>query len=407
MYVSDLALVDYRSYRDLVVSFPAGIVVLQGGNGRGKTNLVEAISYLSAFSSHRPGGTSALVRIDRPENEQPGGAVIRLRVQGDNRNDLLELEIARGRANRARFNRGQVSPRELLGNLRSVVFSPEDLAILRGDPSGRRGLLDEMLVQLKPHYLGLKQDFDRTLKQRGAVLKNLSRRGGGANVDAEAELEVWNDQSAELSAQIAEHRQALVDALIPLVEKYYSQISEQDRQADLRYAQRYESETVLKTGLVVSGGRVEGDSADTLPVRKELYVQQMAEKQQEEVRRGVNLVGAHRDDLEITLDGLPTKGFASHGELWSTALALRLAQLELLAADEDSPVLILDDVFAELDSVRRVGLMNLIKGVEQVFVTVAVPEDLPEGLVATHYEVTRQEDGFSHVQQIVGDESPA
>ena len=198
MYVSHLALNDFRSYREQVVELAPGIVVFQGQNGRGKTNLVEAIAYLSTFSSHRVSSSSNLVRVDRDGEKQPGGAVVRVRVQEENRSVLLELEIARGRANRARLNRANVAPREILGKLRTVVFAPEDLELLRGDPAVRRRFLDEIITKLRPHFLGVRQDFERVLRQRGAVLKQFGRSGYPLSPEDEGVLKVWDRQLAGL-----------------------------------------------------------------------------------------------------------------------------------------------------------------------------------------------------------------
>lgn len=401
MYVTNLALNDYRSYRELVVELPAGVVVFAGANGRGKTNLVEAIAYLSTFSSHRVASSTALVRVGRPDEQTPpGGAVVRLRMQEDQRSTLLELEISRGRANRGRVNKSNVAPRELVGRLRSVVFAPEDLELLRGDPASRRRFLDEIITKIRPHYLGTRQDFERVLRQRAAALKQFGRRST-LSQEEEALLEVWDRQLAELSAQISVHRQAVVRALQPLIAAAYQQISSGDRVARINYRSHLgdtPAQAAQNSGLRVTGGRVEGQAEEEISGLTDAYLGALQGLRSQELRRGINLEGAHRDDLEITLDDLPVKGYASHGELWSSALMLRLAELELLRLDGDYPVLILDDVFAELDSSRRQGLIEQMTKVEQVLVTVANGTDLPESLEAHHFRVSRDEEGFSRVE---------
>ena len=406
MYVSHLALNDFRSYREQVVELAPGIVVFQGQNGRGKTNLVEAIAYLSTFSSHRVSSSSNLVRVDRDGEKQPGGAVVRVRVQEENRSVLLELEIARGRANRARLNRANVAPREILGKLRTVVFAPEDLELLRGDPAVRRRFLDEIITKLRPHFLGVRQDFERVLRQRGAILKQFGRSGYPLSPEDEGVLEVWDRQLAGLSAQIVVNRLAVVQALQPLVANSYRQITDGDRLADVQYRTHLRTEQAADSPLTygslkVVEGRIEGNADEQVAELTLRYRERLAEIRSDELRRGINLEGAHRDDLAITLDGLPVRGFASHGEIWSSALMLRLAELELLRLDGDYPVLILDDVFAELDVSRRQGLLSQMKQVEQVLVTVAVEADVPQELHAQRIIVSRSGDGTSQVEVLV------
>ena len=406
MYVSHLALNDFRSYREQVVELAPGIVVFQGQNGRGKTNLVEAIAYLSTFSSHRVSSSSNLVRVDRDGEKQPGGAVVRVRVQEENRSVLLELEIARGRANRARLNRANVAPREILGKLRTVVFAPEDLELLRGDPAVRRRFLDEIITKLRPHFLGVRQDFERVLRQRGAVLKQFGRSGYPLSPEDEGVLEVWDRQLAGLSAQIVVNRLAVVQALQPLVANSYRQITDGDRLADVQYRTHLRTEQAADSPLTygslkVVEGRIEGNADEQVAELTLRYWERLAEIRSDELRRGINLEGAHRDDLAITLEGLPVRGFASHGEIWSSALMLRLAELELLRLDGDYPVLILDDVFAELDVSRRQGLLSQMKQVEQVLVTVAVEADVPQELHAQRISISRSGDGTSQVEVLV------
>lgn len=417
MRVSHLALNDYRSYRGLVVEFPSGVTALLGRNGRGKTNIVEAIDYLSTFSSHRGASSANLVRVGDGGDQSPGGAVIRARVEDGARSNLLELEIARGRANRARLNRAKVNPRELLGSLRTVVFAPEDLRLLRSEPAGRRDFLDSISVKLKPHFLGILQDFTKVSRQRAAVLKQMQKSGfyqgqsaGQIPGDYSDPLHVWDQQMAELSASIVVHRMAVVDALIPLVAASYADLTDDDRQATVEYlshGELFSSPDVLNDqsapdetpNFHVVDGRFEGDPTPSIHRLRQTYLDELANRRGSEIVRGVNLVGAHRDDLLFSLDSLPVRGFASHGEMWTSALTLRLAEMELLRRAGDYPVLILDDVFAELDESRRAGLIKRMLPVEQVIVTVAAESDLPVELEATIFRVSRDAEGLSQVEK--------
>lgn len=434
MHVTDLALVDFRSYRNAVVALPAGVVVFEGKNGRGKTNLAESIAFLSAFSSHRVSSTTPLVRVDEgaPPADRPAGAVIRARVQRGARSHLLELELARGRANRARLNKAKVAPRDLMGVLRTVVFAPEDLAVLRGDPGGRRKFLDETATKLKPHYLGITQEYDKVSRQRAATLKQFGaqvRAGRPLSVEQETILEVWDRKLADLTAEVVVNRLAVVDAMEPLATDIYNQITEDDRLAHLAYRTTLFSEDgetgvdapdpatrirvengVMKEGATLeeAADRADGDTpngsmADARKFIADNFLAQVRARRPDELRRGVNLVGAHRDELDVSLDGLPVKGYASHGELWSAALMLRLAELEILREDDQAPVLILDDVFAELDTTRRQRLADLVENVQQVIITTAVAADLPRELAGTHFRVWRDEDGWSQVEQAEAD----
>lgn len=396
MRVSHLALTDYRSYRSAVVEIPPGVVALQGQNGRGKTNLVEALAYLGTFTSHRGASSVNLVRIAGEGEEQPGGAVVRARVESGGRSHLVELEIARGRANRARLNRAKVPPRQVLGTLRAVVFAPEDLALLKGDPSARRTFLDEIAVKLKPHHHGTLQDFQKVLRQRAAVLKQLQKPGSGD----ESVLEVWDHQVARLSAIVATHRIAVARAIQPLVASAYTELTDADRLADLAYVSHLDMD-FDEGAFRVEHGRFQGDPEQLVAALEAAFLERIGLRRQAEIARGINLVGAHRDDMTVTLDGLPVKGYASHGEIWTAALTLRLAEAQLLVQDGNQPVLILDDVFAELDEHRRSGLLNRIEEFEQVLVTVAVPSDVPSELNASILQVTRDETGGSVVTPLM------
>ena len=373
MRVSHVALDDFRSYRHAVVEFAPGTTVLLGSNGQGKTNLVEAVSYLSAFSSHRVSAEQALVRLPlSPDEPLPGGAVVRVRlVTAGERETVIELEIVRGKANRAKVNRTQVRPREVLGLLKSVVFSPEDLQIVRGDPQVRRQFLDDLLIQQHPLIAQVKNDFDKVARQRAALMKNAQsqlRRGFTPDFST---VEVWDDTFAQLSAQLSLARVGLVDELRGPAAKAYEEIGGSPRKLDIEF--------------LASQGNcpVGGDLATIAGELKEI----LASARMKEAERGVNLFGAHRDDLKLTLGGMPVKGYASHGETWSVALSLRLGAFELLSRDGDTPILILDDVFAELDSSRRAGLTRMITGAEQVLITAAVADDVPQELHAQVHAV--------------------
>ena len=373
MRVSHVALDDFRSYRHAVVEFAPGTTVLLGSNGQGKTNLVEAVSYLSAFSSHRVSAEQALVRLPlSPDEPQPGGAVVRVRlVTAGERETVIELEIVRGKANRAKVNRTQVRPREVLGLLKSVVFSPEDLQIVRGDPQVRRQFLDDLLIQQHPLIAQVKTDFDKVARQRAALMKSAQaqlRRGFTPDFST---VEVWDDTFAQLSAQLSLARVGLVEELRGPAAHAYEEIGGSPRKLDIEF--------LASQGNCPVGG-------DLVTIAGELK-EILASSRMKEAERGVNLFGAHRDDLKLTLGGMPVKGYASHGETWSVALSLRLGAFELLSRDGDTPILILDDVFAELDSSRRAGLTRMSTEAEQVLITAAVADDVPQELHAQVHAV--------------------
>jgi len=388
MYVSHLSLLDFRSYAAADVELEPGPNAFVGRNGQGKTNLVEAIGYVATLGSHRVANDTPLIRAGAER------AVVRTRIVRGDRASTVELEITAGKANRARVNRGQLGrARDVLGILRTVLFAPEDLALVKGDPDGRRRFLDQLVVQLLPRAAGLLGDYERVVRQRSALLKSLrgARRSGGGPVDTST-LEVWDARAAQLGGQILAMRLALVEALRPHVAAAYEQVSDADGDAQLTYR-----------------SSVPGVADGTTPAAEDLekaILAAMAEARTQELERGVSLVGPHRDDLVLTLAGLPAKGYASHGESWSFALALRLASYRLLGGGEDpehvpdaafwdpdldtdaDPVLILDDVFAELDVRRRERLAELVAPARQVLVTAAVPDDVPPGLLGARFEVT-------------------
>ena len=373
MWVAGLRLTDFRSYEDVDVRLHAGVTTFVGQNGQGKTNLVEAIAYASTLGSHRVATDAPLVRSGAER------AIIAIDVVRDDRPVLIELEVNPGRANRARLNRSPVPrAREVLGILRTVVFAPEDLALVKGDPGDRRRFIDDLLVQRTPRLQGVKADYDRILKQRNALLKSASvaRRSSGAEVVRT--LEVWDEQLATVGGELSAARVAIIDDLRPHLREAYALLA---GGADAVSAS--DVDVAYQTGLGPDTVTVDRDAW------REAIIAGIEARRREELDRGITLVGPHRDDLLLTLGGLPAKGYASHGESWSVALGLRLASLEVLREDGDDPVLILDDVFAELDAQRRRRLSERVQASTQVLLTAAVAEDVPEGLEGQRLLVTR------------------
>jgi len=374
MHVTHLSLADFRSYTRAEVALGPGVTAFVGPNGQGKTNLVEAVGYLATLGSHRVSSDAPLVRMGAER------AVVRAAVTQGDRQQLVELELNPGRANRARVNRSsQVKPRDVLGILRTVLFAPEDLALVKGDPGERRRFLDELITARAPRMAGVRSDYDRVLKQRNSLLKTaaLARRhgrgSGGSSGDAAlSTLDVWDQHLARTGAELLAQRFDLIGVLQPLADKAYERLAPGGGPVLLEYRGSAGED------LTAAGGR------------EELYERLMAalaDARKQEIERGVTLVGPHRDDLVLKLGRLPAKGYASHGESWSYALALRLASYDLLRAEGAEPVLVLDDVFAELDSRRRERLAELVAPGEQVLVTAAVEEDVPEVLAGVRYAV--------------------
>ena len=378
MHVTHLSLADFRSYARAEVPLEAGVTAFVGPNGQGKTNLVEAVGYLATLGSHRVASDAPLVRLGAER------AVIRAQVRQGERQQLVELELNPGRANRARINRSsQVRPRDVLGIVRTVLFAPEDLALVKGDPGERRRFLDELITARSPRMAGVRSDYERILKQRNTLLKSaaLARRHGGRRGASPAggdssggadlsTLDVWDQHLARAGAELLARRLDLIAALQPLADKAYEQLAPGGGPVALEYRSS-------------APGRAH--------TREDLFAQltaALAEVRKQEIERGVTLVGPHRDDLVLRLGELPAKGYASHGESWSYALALRLASYDLLRAEGNEPVLILDDVFAELDARRRERLAELVVPGEQVLVTAAVDEDVPRVLAGARFVVS-------------------
>ncbi|QSR28914.1 DNA replication/repair protein RecF [Nocardioides sp. S5] len=381
MHVAHLSLHNFRSYADLDVALEPGATAFIGRNGQGKTNLVEAIDYLSRLSSHRVATDAPLIRAGADQ------AVVRASVVKEGRTALLEVELNPGRANRARINRSPLPrPREIIGLVRTVVFAPDDLTLVKGDPSDRRKMLDDLLVLRTPRLAGVRSDYDRILKQRNSLLKTAGIARGSSRDAAMATLEIWDDNLARVGAEILGARLQLVEDLRPYLGKAYEAVARGASRddADLEYKPSIDVGTPEATDL------------------QQALLDAIASRRKDELDRGISLVGPHRDELLLTLGTgsgpddlrLPVKGYASHGESWSFALALRLASYDLLRADGDDPILVLDDVFAELDAERRSQLAQLVAGAEQVLVTAAVAADVPESLQGVRYlvadgEVTR------------------
>jgi DNA replication and repair protein RecF len=372
VYVRRLELVDFRSYARAELDLLPGASVLVGPNGVGKTNLVEALGYVATLGSHRVATDQPLVRAGAER------AVIRTAIVHDERELMVELELVPGKANRARLGRAPVSrARDVLGALRLVMFAPEDLALVRGDPSERRRYLDDLLVARQPRFAGVRADYERVLKQRNALLRTayLTRKVAAGKGDLST-LEVWDTHLAQHGAELVVARLELCTELATHVAKAYSAVSaSQPEKGEAHIA--YEAKSWSEAAPV----------ADREVVRQQLLEALVAVRPQE-TERGVTLAGPHRDDVVLSLGELPAKGYASHGECWSYALALRLAAFELLRTDGIEPVLVLDDVFAELDAGRRDRLADLVVPAAQVLVTCAVADDVPASLAGARYHVS-------------------
>ncbi len=373
MYVRHLGLTDYRSWAQVELELEPGRTVFVGPNGFGKTNLVEALWYCATLGSHRVASDAPLIRAGAER------AIVSSIVVNEGRELAVDLEITSGRANKARLNRSPVrSPREILGVLRAVLFSPEDLSLVRGDPGERRRYLDELATTRRPAIAGIRADYDKVVRQRTALLKTAAGaryRGDRSVLDT---LDVWDGHLAAHGAALIAARIALVEQLHPEVQKAYQLLAPSSRPAAIRYRSSVEA-------IATAPG----------PESTEFYeaalLDALARRRDAELDRGVCLVGPHRDDLELWLGDQPAKGFASHGESWSMALALRLGAYELLRSDGVDPVLLLDDVFAELDTARRQALAAVAGEAEQVLVTAAVGEDIPQDWAINRVEIAMTE----------------
>lgn len=367
MWVRSVELTDIRSYTQVHVDLTPGITTFIGSNGQGKTNLIEAIGYIATLSSHRVASDAPIVRVGADIG------FIRCTI-ADDREVLVELAITPGKANKARVNRSPVpKTRDVLGLLRTVLFAPEDLALVKGDPSDRRTFLDDLLVQRAPRIAGVRADYERVLKQRNALLKSASVARRRSEDEMLRTLEVWDEQLAEHGSAILAARIALLDDISGFAREEYATVSGDERMSlHLQYS------SSLGEGTVLTTDRAEWRAA---------LLDRIAARRRDELDRGITLVGPHRDDMLIRLGETPAKGYASHGESWSIALALRLASFDLLRSDGVDPVLILDDVFAELDRSRRERLAEQVQQATQVLITAAVDADVPEAMRGARFIV--------------------
>ena len=355
MRVTKLALTNFRSYKNLELEFGPGPTTFIGDNGSGKTNIAESLIYLAYLSSHRVSQNLPLLNLG---SEQ---AIIRAEIERDARTLQVDLEINANKANRARLNQNPTkSQREILGALQVIYFSPEDLDLVRGDPTHRRDFLDKLLITRTPRLAGVISDYERVVKQRNTLLKTRA---------PENALEPWTEQLINLGAQLSAERVTLVEALNPYVAANYTNLNE------------------VKPAVISYKSSTNGLSTNT-EENLQLLTARQIEVARQEIERGVSLIGPHRDDLHLQLGDFPAKGYASHGESWSMAISLRIGSYNLLKSEGAEPILILDDIFAELDTTRRQQLTSVTQMAEQTFITAAVESDLPSELLTTKYYVT-------------------
>ncbi len=384
MHVRRLALTDFRSWARVELDLEPGRTVFVGSNGFGKTNLIEALWYSATLGSHRVASDAPLIRAGAER------AVVSTIVVSDGRELAVDLDITSGRANKARLNRSPVrSAREILGVLRAVLFAPEDLSLVRGDPSERRRYLDELATTRRPRIAAVRADYDKVVRQRTALLKTASGSRYRGDRGALETLDVWDGHLAAHGAQLIAARVELVNELAPEVEKAYQLLAPTSRPASIRY----------RSGVDVVEVEAAAGNAD-IEVFEAALLDALARRREAELERGVCLVGPHRDDLELRLGEQVAKGFASHGESWSVALSLRLAAYELLRAEGSDPVLLLDDVFAELDTARREALAQVAASAEQVLVTAAVQEDIPADWDVRRIEITMRDDDSGRLSEV-------
>ncbi|MFI6212335.1 DNA replication/repair protein RecF [Nocardia brasiliensis] len=372
MFVRTLSLRDFRSWHHAELELSPGRTVFLGSNGNGKTNLIEALGYLATLGSHRVAADAPLIRIGT-ERARIGASVV-----NTGRELRIDVELNQGTANRAQINRSPVRrTREILGILQTVLFAPEDLALVRGDPGERRRFMDELCTTRLPRLAAVRSDYDRVLRQRSALLKSAGRQAR-SKADLST-LDVWDGHLATHASVLLAHRLQLVHELYPYLATSYASIAPESRPATIGYRS-----ASLPPEFLDPAREPQPDDTEALEA---VLLRELAAARPRELERGVCLVGPHRDELDLNLGSAPAKGFASHGESWSYALALRLAAFELLRANGSEPVLLLDDVFAELDRRRRTALAAVAAGAEQVLITAAVPEDVPAELAAVPLRV--------------------
>jgi DNA replication and repair protein RecF len=370
--VTHLNLTDFRNYETVDLGLVTGANVFVGSNGQGKTNLVEALGFLSTLGSHRVSTDHAMVRAGQD------AAIVRARLEHSDRQILAEVQINRSGANRAQINRSAIKTRDLPRYFSSILFAPEDLALVRGEPSGRRRFMDELLVQRFPRLSGVMVDYERVLKQRNSLLK--SARASGLRENSLSTLEIWDERLVEFGSELIQARSALIAELLPEVTAAYSAIAGADHHASLAsYLSILASDSSEEA--TIEQGAVRAGALDLDEIQKNFRAA-LARLRRAEVERGITLAGPHRDDLVLGLNDLPARGYASHGESWSFALSLKLGAAAVLRRESSTgdPVLILDDVFAELDESRRGRLAAAIEGFEQVLITAAVLDDVPTEL---------------------------
>ena len=391
MHVRELDLRDFRSWPELNLKLEPGVTVVAGRNGHGKTNIVEAVHYTSTLSSHRVATDAPLVAAGKPN------ARVSVTTVNEGRELTTHLLIKPQGANQAQINRTKLkSAREILGVLRTVMFSPEDLRLINGEPAERRRFLDDLAALRTPRLGGARADYERVLRQRNALLKhsNMALRRGYSDDDgatALSTLDVWDGQLAHFGAQVVAGRLSLIDDLSPHITSAYHSVAPESRPAAVAY-----NSTLDKAVTELAGGPTRDPA-----VFEAAMLTELGRRRKDEIDRGVTLVGPHRDDVSLMLGDNPAKGYASHGETWSYALALHLAEYQLLTSDGSDPVLILDDVFAELDAKRRERLVHVAEGAEQVLITAAVGDDLPGNLddaVTARYTVT-MDNGVSSIER--------
>jgi DNA replication and repair protein RecF len=379
MHVKHLTLSNFRNYTTAELPLNLGINLFVGKNGQGKTNLAEAIFYCATLTSHRVSGYQPLIKQSQSQ------AIIRLLAGFEDRENLLELELNADGANRARVNKSEINRiRDVLGYVNAVIFSPEDLDIVKRDPSNRRAFIDELLIQLTPRLAGVYSDYERVLKQRNTLLrtsKNLPANSPGLST-----LDSWDESLVKIGSEIIASRHEIIQRMIPHLKDSYAAIADEKNDPNISIRSSLLAKSIVEPELEVDGVYFETNNREEIEA---LFRAKLLEVRPKELERGVTLVGPHRDDLVLFLGTLPAKGYISHGESWSYALALKLASAALLRKDSRAgdPVLILDDVFAELDITRRSRLANLIADNEQVIITAAVAEDVPSELRASRFVV--------------------
>jgi DNA replication and repair protein RecF len=385
--VAHLSLSDFRNYESAELDLQPGSNLFVGSNGQGKTNLVEALGYLSTLGSHRVSTDHAMIRSGQ------ASAIVRARLMSGEQPLLAEVQINRVGANRAQVNRSAIKTRDLPRYFSSVLFAPEDLALVRGEPAGRRRFMDELLVLRAPRLAGVIADYDRVLRQRNSLLRSARSSGVRAGLST---LDIWDERLVAFGVEIIEARADLVDELSPEVDLAYAAIAGQEHTASL----------ARQLSILQATNDPDADISLEVLRRDRLTAEETAEAfraalvrvRRAELDRGITLAGPHRDDLVLTLNELPARGYASHGESWSFALSLKLASAAVLRRNSSSgdPVLILDDVFAELDESRRERLADTVHGFEQVLITAAVGGDVPKVLAGNSV--------FIHAGRILGQE---